>query len=80
MVSLRRLRPRRESDREVLTTEDIGAMRRHGILRAAHHLWLAEQYMSDLSKLGDSAAFDDNLESLSSVSSFMERMVDDLLK
>jgi hypothetical protein len=56
----------------LLEDAEVTQMIRHGLARASHNLWLAERYLTDISKLGHGEELDDYLKKLSEVAEFIE--------
>ncbi len=78
-VYFSKLNPGRPPSDDPLTDKEVIKMSRHGIMRAAHNLWLAERYLMDLSKLGYGQELDSHLMSLSRVTEYIENEVSCLI-
>lgn len=63
-----------------LTDKEILDLTKRGILRSQHYLWLAEQYMMDMAKLGQGTEFDEKLAQLGEVCHYMEAIMGHILR
>lgn len=77
-VRLAKLVPSAEGG--IITEAESSKLMRQGILRSSHYLWLAEQYLMDMSKLGAGVELEAKLVLLSEVSAYMETLLNRLYK
>lgn len=79
-VYLSRLRPPDDRQPGPLTDREILGLTKKGVLRSSHYLWLAEQYMMDMAKLGQDEQLDEKLAQLGEVCRYVEAIMSHLLR
>ena len=80
VVNLSKLRLPYEKGDDPLTAPEIDSLAHQGVIRSMHYLLLAERYMMDLSELGGTRDLEDQIEALSGVSAYMQRMASKMIR
>ena len=79
-VTLLKLSLPYEKGDEPLDEKEVLSLLHHGMIRSAHYLWLAEQYLMDMGKLGMGEEFDEKLQALTEITTYMENRLNEIFK